>query len=113
MRSRWIVVLAAALAMPGGAAAEETLEAAAGSSVAYLDTGRAATPDSQAVPDRLNYLRGSAACPAARRCSGSAHLPRLDPALAERDYIDSLKLVTYGDMDVKFTGDRVKLKVRF
>lgn len=62
--------------------------------------------------DRLRYLDGS---PCAERpgCSTSAapSQPRDEPD--EYDYIDSLDLGNYGPMKFKFTGDRVKVKVRF
>ncbi len=55
---------------------------------------------------RLSYLHASRCAPAC-----TARSPRVD--IAERDYIDALTLGSYGSMDLKFTGDRVKLKVRF
>lgn len=67
---------------------------------------------------RLSYLQSSRCATLATLatlgttldpCSPSR--PKLD--IAERDYIKSLTLGSYGPMDVKFTGDRVKLKVEF
>lgn len=57
--------------------------------------------------NRLSYLHDSqcttpGGCPATRGFN-----------VAERDYIKALHLGTYGPMDLKFTGKRVKLKVRF
>lgn len=60
--------------------------------------------------DRLSYLDGSR-CVDRRGCSTSAGGSR--SAEAPREYIDSLDLGTYGPMKFDFTGDRVKLKVRF
>lgn len=57
---------------------------------------------------RLSYLRGS-------RCAdpGDCLAATRQFDIAERDYIKSLSLGSYGPMDLKFTGDRVKLKVKF
>lgn len=78
---------------------------------------RMANPDSaflQAQADdpragRLSYLYGSS-CANTSGCA-AAGAPEL--SIDERKYIKSLNLGTYGPMDVRFTGDRVKLKVRF
>lgn len=56
---------------------------------------------------RLSYLQASQCAPG--NCA--VRPPRYD--LAERDYIKSLHLGSYGPMDLKFTGNRVKLKVEF
>lgn len=111
MTSQWMVFPTLALAMSASLAADDAPGTVGGPSVAYLDTARAGPGSWQTTPDRLAYLRGRAGCGSA--CSGSSMFPGLEPASMERDYIDALDLVSYGDMDVKFTGDRVKLKVRF
>lgn len=60
--------------------------------------------------DRLRYLDGSL-CVEQYGCSTSTAVSQ--SAEVSRDYFDSLNLGTYGPMKFKFTGDRVKLKVRF
>jgi len=60
--------------------------------------------------DRLQYLNGSA-CIERADCTTSASSS--NSGSAEREYMDALNLGTYGPMKFKFTGDRVKLKVRF
>lgn len=62
--------------------------------------------------DRLRYLNGSL-CVERAGCTTSAAASQPARALDDFDYIDSLDLGTYGPMNFKFTGDRVKLKVRF
>jgi len=57
---------------------------------------------------RLSYLYGSS-CANTGGCAAAVS----GLSLEERNYIKSLNLGTYGPMDVRFTGDRVKLKVRF
>lgn len=62
--------------------------------------------------DRLRHLSGSA-CTELAGCSTSAGLSPQREAAPEYDYIDALNLGGYGPMEFKFTGDRVKVKVRF
>lgn len=62
--------------------------------------------------DRLRYLNG-AGCAVRPGCGESAMAPRDPDAPAEFDYIDSLDLGSYGPVRFKFTGDRVKLLVKF
>lgn len=113
MRSQWMVLpaltMAPALAMNGALAADDPPGMTA--AVAYLDSARTGPASWRTTPDRLDYLRDQAGCAAA--CDGAGRFPGPERAIVDRDYIDALNLVTYGDMDVKFTGDRVKLKVRF
>lgn len=66
----------------------------------------------QASPDRLRYL-DSARCVERPGCTMSAAASRARGTPPEYDYIDSLSLGDYGPMKFKFTGDRVKMKVRF
>lgn len=58
--------------------------------------------------DRLGYL-GSGVCLETRGCTTAANRN----TETARQYVDALSLGSYGPMNVKFTGDRVKLKVRF
>lgn len=60
--------------------------------------------------DRLGYLNRPP-CPDRLDCPASRVSSR--PGTVAGDYIDSLSLGSYGPMKFKFTGDRVKLKVRF
>lgn len=62
--------------------------------------------------DRLRYLEGSL-CAERLGCTTSAYASRSRAAPAEYDYIESLSLGDYGPMKFKFTGDRVKMKLRF
>lgn len=59
-------------------------------------------------PGRLRYLD-------ARRCEEHHACGGVVSALAKSQphYARALSLVTYGRMDVKFTGDRVKVRVNF
>lgn len=66
----------------------------------------------QASPDRLRYL-DSARCAERLGCTTSAAASRSRGTPSEYDFIDSLSLGDYGPMKFKFTGDRVKMKVRF
>ncbi len=66
----------------------------------------------QAAPDRLRYL-DSARCAERLGCTTTAAASRARGTPPEYDYIDSLSLGDYGPMKFKFTGDRVKMKVRF
>lgn len=61
--------------------------------------------------DRLRHLNRSL-CLEQYGCSTSAVAVH-EPEAPERDYIDALSLGDYGPMDFKFTGDRLKVKVRF
>ncbi|MBS1270740.1 MAG: hypothetical protein MAG794_01706 [Gammaproteobacteria bacterium] len=88
-----------------------------GSTVALTEVGSRTSPPWRVSAvnvsprvGRLGYLSGSF-CPEGRGCSMSTARP--DSREAPREYIKSLSLGTYGPMRVKFTGDRVKLKVRF
>lgn len=58
--------------------------------------------------DRLGYLAG-APCLETRGCTSAATRRIASP----RKYVDALSLGNYGPMNVKFTGDRVKVRVRF
>jgi hypothetical protein len=58
--------------------------------------------------DRLAYLHRTV-CVETRGCSTAAS----DQGTLSRRYVDALSLGSYGPMNVKFTGDRVKLRVRF
>lgn len=65
--------------------------------------------DASPGDDRLRYLNGELClerlgCSAATPYSGQA---------APRKFVDALDIGSYGPMDVKFTGNRVKLKVWF
>lgn len=60
--------------------------------------------------DRLRYLNSSL-CVEQYGCTTSTAVAQSGEVSA--DYIDALNLGTYGPMKFKFTGDRVKLKVRF
>jgi len=60
--------------------------------------------------DRLGYL-GDPRCHETTGCS-SAYRPA-SRRVVEYEYIDALDLGSYGPMDLKFTGKRVKFKVRF
>lgn len=62
--------------------------------------------------DRLQYLNASV-CLEQRGCSTAFSQGRAAARFGEKDFVDALSLGTYGPMNVKFTGDRVKLKVRF
>lgn len=62
--------------------------------------------------DRLRYLDGSP-CTERPGCSTTVASSRPRDEVDEYDYIDSLDLGGYGPMKFKFTGDRVKVKVRF
>lgn len=62
------------------------------------------------VDDRLRYLGGSG-CQEARGCS-RVSAPGAD-APHRYQYVDALDIGTYGPMRLKFTGDRVKLRVSF
>lgn len=62
--------------------------------------------------DRLSYL-DSSLCAERLGCSTSAAASQSRGAPPDFDYIDSLSLGDYGPMKFKFTGDRVKMKVRF
>jgi len=62
----------------------------------------------------LSYLESRGPCSAGSGCSRRLDAAAgLDQVLLRRDVIDALHLVTYGAMDLKFTGKRLKLKVRF
>lgn len=111
MRSQWMVLPALVLVTSAGPAADDTPYTTAGSTLAYLDSERPGPASWQTTPGRLNYLRDRAGC--GSPCVSRGMIPGPERQRLERDYIDALNLVTYGDMDVKFTGDRVKLKVRF
>ena len=63
-----------------------------------------------ATPGPLRHLNGSP-CQERYGCTTSA--ASREPVEPQRDYIDALDLGDYGPMNFKFTGDRVKLKVRF
>ena len=58
--------------------------------------------------DRLAYLYRTG-CVETRGCSTAAS----SEGASSRQYADALSLGTYGPMKVKFTGDRVKVKVSF
>jgi hypothetical protein len=60
--------------------------------------------------DRLRYLDGSG-CRETRGCSKASD-PAADPPRPFR-YVEALNIGTYGPMKLKFTGDRVKLRVSF
>lgn len=62
--------------------------------------------------DRLQYLDG-APCADRPGCAEPAMAAQNPDAPAEFEYIDSLDLGTYGPVRFKFTGDRVKLQVKF
>lgn len=111
MRSLWLLFPALTLAVSGSLAADDRPAMTGEAAVAYLDTKRTGPANWRTTPDRLDYLRDRAECAGA--CAVSSAFPGSGRASLERDYIDALNLVTYGDMDVKFTGDRFKLKVRF
>jgi len=110
-----IVMLVGGLTMSGAAGAGETPQGMAAPVVAYLHGEDPAAADWRvaAEPDRLDYLSAPAGCRRGHPCAGAAAAGRLPPAPVKRDYVDALDLVSYGPVDVKFTGDRVKLKVRF
>lgn len=111
MRSHWMVFPALALMASASLAVDDTPGAPDEPTVAYLNAARTSPVGWQTAPDRLGYLRGRTGCGSA--CSGPRKFPAPERGSVERDYIDALNLGTYGDMNVKFTGDRVKLKVRF
>ena len=67
---------------------------------------RPATPRN----DRLSYLNGA---PCVDRLGCSTSRAHYQPDAPTWDYIDSLSLGSYGPMKFKFSGDRVKVKVRF
>lgn len=60
--------------------------------------------------DRLRYLDGSG-CQETRGCTKVSE-PGADPPRPFH-YVDALDIGTYGPMKLKFTGDRVKLRVSF
>lgn len=112
MRSIQTFGLSCIAAVSCAAAAQNT-----GQPAPHQATARAAVDGSVSTSwpgrtrhDRLSYLDGSR-CVERRGCTTSSGGSR-SPA-APREYIDSLNLGTYGPMKFKFTGDRVKLKVRF
>lgn len=67
---------------------------------------------SQPANDRLQYLDG-ARCAERLGCTTSVAASQARGTPPDYDYIDSLSLGDYGPMKFKFTGDRVKMKVRF
>jgi len=116
MRIQWILAPALGLALCNGLAADEaaqTVPPATDTALVYLDARGAFSDTLQTAPDRLRYLGAPAACSRAGACNAADTAIRLDQAAVEREYIDALNLGTYGQMNVKFTGKRVKLKVRF
>jgi len=80
-----------------------------------VNTTTAAWPaaGTSANADRLAYLKSASPCYGAPGCNRASPGFTAGGASVERDYIDSLDLGTYGSMNFKFTGNRVKLKVRF
>lgn len=111
MRSNPILALTCIAAVFGSAAADDTARPDPHASNLDIEMERddlVAWRDRAGGPrdGRLSYLHASRCAPAC-----TARSPRID--IAERDYIDALTLGSYGSMDLKFTGDRVKLKVRF
>lgn len=92
-----------------------------GRPVPHETTDRAAPPPAlsswrpaamQPSHDRLRYLDGPL-CAERLGCTTSAAASLSRAAPAEYDYIESLSLGDYGPMKFKFTGDRVKMKLRF
>lgn len=90
--------------------APEQMTARAAATPPVLSVGRPRA--GRASPDRLRYL-DSARCAERLGCTTSAAASRPRGTPPEYDYIDSLSLGGYGPMKFKFTGDRVKMKVRF
>lgn len=117
MRSTHTLGLACIAALSCPAAAAESGAAPPHPMTARAAPGHAVStswqPRAAAVrQDRLRYLNGSL-CVERAGCTTSAAASQSPSVPQEFDYIDSLDLGTYGPMKFKFTGNRVKLKVRF
>lgn len=115
MRSIRFLGLTCIAAFTGTAAAENAAQSATPAAARVADyTVTTAWPSRapEARDDRLRYLNGSL-CAERVDCSTSAAFSQSVGDRASRDYIDALSLGSYGPMNFKFTGDRVKLKVRF
>ncbi|MDZ7841940.1 MAG: hypothetical protein U5R46_14155 [Gammaproteobacteria bacterium] len=119
MRSIQILGWACLTVLSGAAAAQNTAEqeplrmaarSAPAPDVSTVWVPRRADP----VPgiDRLRYLSGFR-CADRPGCAKPLMAARSPAAPAEYEYIDSLDLGTYGPVRFKFTGDRVKLQVKF
>lgn len=117
MRSIQILGWACITALSGSAAAQNVAEP----EPIRMATRSALVPDISAVwqsrptapgTDRLRYLNGSR-CADRPGCADPIVVARDPDAPVEYEYIDSLDLGTYGPVRFKFTGDRVKLQVKF
>ncbi len=118
MRSIQILGWACITALSGTAAAQNALEpdpplrVAARAAAASVVSTVWEPPRTEPGTDRLRYLDG-APCADRPGCAEPVMAARDPDAPAEFEYIDSLDLGTYGPVKFKFTGDRVKLKVKF
>lgn len=118
MRSIQFLGWACIMALCGTAAAQNALEpdpplrmAARAAAAPVVSTAWEPRRTEPAI-DRLQYLDGSL-CADRAGCVESAFATQTQDAPAEFEYIDSLDLGTYGPVRFKFTGDRVKLLVKF
>lgn len=100
--------LACCLTFGGNAFADSASPHAAGPSVIHVSSSWQASK-AGAGYDRLRYL-GGGSCLEQRGCSAAT--PYADES-RRRTFVDALDIGSYGPMDVKFTGNRVKLKVWF
>lgn len=98
----------ACLLMAGGNVFADDLPQPMSESSAIRVSSPWQTGDESLANDRLRYL-GGRSCLEQFGCSAAARYADEAP----RPFIQALDIGSYGPMDVKFTGNRVKLKVRF
>lgn len=118
MREFQILGLAWLTVTGGQAAAQEAVEtaplqvaAARAAPAPAVSTTWEARPLESGI-DRLQYLDAPRCGPHAGCGAAALGTQSLDIVL-ERDLIDSLDLGSYGPVEFKFTGDRVKVQVKF